>query len=276
MVRDHRPTTAFLLAALSAAGGLVVWVLAFHSGAARRLDHVVLDGFVGLRRPLVGPLAENLVSVADPKPFALLGVALVCLALARSLPRVAAVVIAILAGANLTTYFLQSTFTEARDANQLFIWPSGHTTAIMSLVLCLVLVSPPRLRPLGAAAGGLLVVAVVFSILTLAFHLPSDVLGGFAVASAWTWLSVGGLWAAENRWPTGAGREAAVRLSTALAAPAVAAAIVCLIGAGVVALRTDKAVAYAESNTAFVAAAGGIGVVGLSLVAILAVLLRRQ
>ena len=68
--------------------------------------------------------------------------------------------------------------------------PSGHTTAVMSLALALVIVSPPRLRPLAAAAGGLLTVATVFSLLVLGSHYPSDIVGGLLVATAWA-----------RRWP---------------------------------------------------------------------------
>jgi len=119
------------------------------------------------------------------------------------------------------------------------------------------------------------VVSVVFSILSLGFHLPSDVLAGFGVASTWTWLGVAVLWAAEARWPTGAGREAVVRLRAAVGPPLVAAAAAFALAVAIVATRAGEAVAYAEAHTAFVLAAAAIGVAGLSLVAALAVLLRR-
>ena len=67
-------------------------------------------------------------------------------------------------------------------------YPSGHTTAVMSLALALVIVAP-RWRPLAAAGGGLLTVATVFSILVHGGHYPSDIIGGFLVATGWAYLA---------------------------------------------------------------------------------------
>ena len=72
-------------------------------------------------------------------------------------------------------------------------WPSGHSTAALALVLCAVLVAPARLRPLVAAAGAVFAVAVGGFLLILAWHMPSDVLGGYLVATLWTALAVAAL-----------------------------------------------------------------------------------
>jgi len=37
--------------------------------------------------------------------------------------------------------------------------------------------------------------------LILAWHMPSDVLGGYLVAALWTALAVAALRAADRRWP---------------------------------------------------------------------------
>ena len=81
-------------------------------------------------------------------------------------------------------------------------WPSGHSTAALALVLCAVLVTPARLRPVVAAVGGVFAVAVGCSLLILAWHMPSDVLGGYVVATLWMALAVAALRLAERRWPT--------------------------------------------------------------------------
>jgi membrane-associated phospholipid phosphatase len=84
-------------------------------------------------------------------------------------------------------------------------WPSGHTTAIVSLLLALVIVLPPRLRPPAAAIGGGIALLAMGSIVLLGFHYPSDVLGGVLVASAWSAvaLAVSG----SGRAPTAARRR---------------------------------------------------------------------
>jgi membrane-associated phospholipid phosphatase len=69
-------------------------------------------------------------------------------------------------------------------------WPSGHSTAAAALVLCAVLVSPARLRPLVAVLGGLFALAVGCALLILAWHMPSDVLGGYFLAALWVALAV--------------------------------------------------------------------------------------
>ena len=123
-------------------------------------------------------------------------------------------------------------------------YPSGHTTAVMSLALALVIVSPSRWRPLAAAAGGLLTVATVFSILVHGGHYPSDIVGGFLVATGWAYL---GAAVAARR---GAAEPRAARRS----ARAVLAALGALV---VAAARPADALNYAVANTTFVARRAG-------------------
>jgi membrane-associated phospholipid phosphatase len=145
----------------------------------------------------------------------------------------------------------------------------------MALALCAVLVAPPRRRPVMAAGAAAVVVAVAYSLMTLAWHYPSDVLGGFLVAGTWTLAAGAVLRAAGARWPARTGREAAVRLGHALAPTAVTG----LLGAGAVAalvvLRPAQAVAFAQSHTTFVAAAAAVAGLAAALVAGLALALRR-
>ena len=81
--------------------------------------------------------------------------------------------------------------------------------------------SPPAdLRPLVSGIGAAFAAAVGCSLLILAWHMPSDVFGGYLVAALWMALAVAGLRAAERRWPPArsapalrrpAGRVGAVR-----------------------------------------------------------------
>ena len=92
-------------------------------------------------------------------------------------------------------------------------WPSGHATAATALVLCAVLVVPARLRPTVAVAGVMFVAGVGFSLLVLAWHLPSDVLGGYLVGALWVALAVAGLRTIDarsaSRTPSRSGRAVA-------------------------------------------------------------------
>jgi membrane-associated phospholipid phosphatase len=71
----------------------------------------------------------------------------------------------------------------------------------MTLVLCAALVAPSRLRPLVSTLGALYALAAGCSLLILAWHMPSDVLGGYLVATLWAALAVACLRLADRRWP---------------------------------------------------------------------------
>jgi membrane-associated phospholipid phosphatase len=60
----------------------------------------------------------------------------------------------------------------------------------MALVLCALCVTPRRLRPLVAALGCAFAVAVGCSLLILAWNMPSDVLGGYLLATLCVSLTV--------------------------------------------------------------------------------------
>jgi membrane-associated phospholipid phosphatase len=276
----RRPTLALAVAAGFVAAGALVWLVALHTGPGARLDRAVYAGFVGLRPTAEALGARDFTSIVDPRPFVLWTAMLVLVAVLRRRPATAAAVAAILIGANATTQVLKPALAIPRSSGPAAFpadfpasWPSGHTTAAMSLALCLVLVAPSRLRPTAAAGAGLLVVLIVSSIVALGAHLPSDVLGGFCVAAAWAWLGVAGLWALAP--PAAAQAPARPRLAAVLAPPALAALGACVVVAVAVLLHPEGARAYAEDHTTFVAGAAAICVAGLVTVSALPVLLRR-
>jgi membrane-associated phospholipid phosphatase len=185
----------------------LVWVIAELVPAAHLRDAVALHDFTLLSRPRVDSAAGWLLRLLEPGFFVLWGVGLVLVALARGRPRTAVAVTAVLALAPLTTERLKPLAAHSHDvvggvSVGAASWPSGHSTAALSLVLCAVLVAPVGLRPLVALLGGLFSAAVGCALLILAWHMPSDVLAGYLVATLWTALAVAGLRAAERRWPT--------------------------------------------------------------------------
>jgi membrane-associated phospholipid phosphatase len=50
--------------------------------------------------------------------------------------------------------------------------------------------------------GAVFALMVGCALLILAWHMPSDVLGGYLTAALWMALAVAGLRAAERRWPS--------------------------------------------------------------------------
>jgi membrane-associated phospholipid phosphatase len=91
-------------------------------------------------------------------------------------------------------------------------WPSGHSTAALTVVLCAVLVAPARSRALVATLGGIYALAVGCSLLILAWHMPSDVLGGYLVAALWMAIVVAALRISDRRWPSASRRSARARV----------------------------------------------------------------
>jgi membrane-associated phospholipid phosphatase len=272
------PRRPLLIALLCAAVGAVVWLLAVHTAWGARVDSEGLIGFTDLATPRVKSLADFVADLVDPLPFALAGVALACIPLARGRPRHALVVLLVLVGANVTTQVLKLLLAAPRpDAVSPGLvgvddaaWPSGHTTAALTLALCLVLVAPARLRPLAAAVGGLFVIAVVYSLMLLGWHYPSDILGGFCVAVGWAAVGIAVLRATGDR-----ARVGALRLHAVLTPAAVAALALATLATLVLLVRPGGVYDYVQDHTTFAAAAVGIGTAALALSAGAAAALRR-
>jgi membrane-associated phospholipid phosphatase len=276
-------------AALGACAGLllliITWYLAFHVGLFERADQSIFRGFAGLHRPRVDRAAHFIAHLCNPNPYVYFAAVPVLVALVRRRPRLAIAIGAIILGANVTTQVLKPLLAEPR-ASSLFdglspvaaaSWPSGHATAAMSLALCSVLAAPARLRPAVAALGAAFAVAVSYSFLTLSWHYPSDVFGGFLVAGTWTLLAVAVVFTLDARRPRAVAREPDARPSIreALAPPAIAA-VGALALAGLVALaRPHAVVAYARAHEAFMVGAAAIGVLGLALATGVMLALRR-
>ncbi|HIK39202.1 phosphatase PAP2 family protein [Thermoleptolyngbya sp. M55_K2018_002] len=68
-----------------------------------------------------------------------------------------------------------------------FSFPSGHAmTSVAIVVVLLILLGSSRWRPWAVLFGVLFVLAIAWTRLYLGVHYPSDILGGWLVAIAWT------------------------------------------------------------------------------------------
>ncbi len=201
------PAGALGVAGLCVLALALIWFVATHVPGAEWKDAIALHDFTQLSRPRVDGPAHFLLSLLSPLQFILWGVALMAVALARERPRVALAVAAVMGLAPLTAETLKPMLAHPHvHIGYVYVgaasWPSGHSTAATALVLCAVLVAPTRLRLLVASIGVVFVLAVSCSLLILAWHMPSDVLGGYLVASLWMALAVAALRAADRRWPS--------------------------------------------------------------------------
>jgi len=197
---------ALALCALCLIGLALVWVVAELIPAVQLKDAVLLDRLTRLDKGSVDWLAGHLVHLLEPGLFILWAIALVALALARERPRTALAITIVMTLAPFSAETLKPLLAHPHvSVGNVFIgpasWPSGHATAALALALSAVLVAPPRLRPLVTVLAILFAAAVGVSLLILAWHMPSDVLGGYLLASFWVALAVAGLRAADRRWP---------------------------------------------------------------------------
>ncbi len=204
--RPVRPSVAIPLciAGLCLIALAFTWVVAALVPATHVKDAVALYDFTLLGGPRLDDVANALLHLLDPLLYTVWAGMLVAVAFARRRPRVALAAGLVLGLAPLTAETLKPLLahphawvggSEITAAS----WPSGHATAATALALCAVLVAPARLRPLVATLGVMFMAAVGVSLLILAWHLPSDVLGGYLVGTLWAALAVAGLRAAEAR-----------------------------------------------------------------------------
>jgi membrane-associated phospholipid phosphatase len=274
------------LAGAAASAGLLLlcWLLAFHVGFAARADVSVLNGFIGLSHGHTRELANRIARLCSPDPYVYLAAVPVLVALLRRRPLVALAIIAILIGANATTELLKPLLAANRPApppNTLFpvargSWPSGHATAAMSLALCCVIAVPARMRPWIAALGAVFAVAVSYSFLSLAWHYPSDVCGGFLIATAWTLLGVAALFKVyDRREPATESRRSRIPLAAALEPPVAAVGAALALVAIVVVARPHAVVQYARFHKGFVIGAIVIAALGLAIATSVMLALRE-
>jgi membrane-associated phospholipid phosphatase len=232
----RRPTVPLLVALTSLLAMALTGVLALASPGAHERDAAMLHGFVALDRPRVHDAIFLLAHLADPVPYLAVGAALIGWALLRGLRWRAGSVAALLVLTGASTQALKHLLAHARFEAWLGVqqigpasWPSGHSTAAMTLALCAVLVAPAALRPVVAVLGGAFAAAVGYAVLVLAWHFPSDVLAGFLMAGTWTALAVAALRVVEplrelRPGEPGLGLGLGVAVGAALAAAVVAVA----------------------------------------------------
>jgi membrane-associated phospholipid phosphatase len=282
-----------LAAALSGVGLALTWLVAELVPGGQVHDAAALAGFTALSRPNLDALANGVAHLVDAGPYTAAGVVLSVIALRRGRPRLALAVPLVLFCAALTAEALKPLLAHSHDTAPFGAphvtdasWPSGHSTAAMALALCAVLVAPARWRVAAATLGSTFAVAVSFALLTLAWHLPSDVVGGYLVAGLWVSLAVAALRAAEVRWPARTGRRAVTRAGQALrsgrrlsGAEALVPMLVLACGAALVAgaliLRPHQVFDFADAHRSLLVAALVIAGLAAAMATGLAAVLRR-
>ena len=263
--------------------------LAYYVSPARWIDAAALHGFASMDRGRIDSVATVISHLCDPIQYAIASLIVIAIAARVRGARTAAAITMLLIGANATSQLLKPLLAHHREIyysqwhlNNLAdgSYPSGHATAAMTLSLALVIIVPRAYRPLVAAFGVIFTLAVSFSILILVAHFPSDVVGGYLVATAWGLLTFAALGALNERWPQrGTVREAARQALPAPSAGTVAkgAAAAALIAALVSVSRVHQIASFANRHTAATAVASAIAVAAaVLLAAVVAISSRSQ
>lgn len=289
----RNPRTLLAMASVCGLAFCVLLVLAYASDGARWLDASALNGFIELQGHHVSPLARRLAKLGDPASVVAITASLAAVAAARGRLRQAAAIAFLVGATSVSSQVLKALLAFPRTDVFVFgyhvrpaAFPSGHSTAAMTLAACIVLAAPRGARPIAAGLGACLALAVGYSVVTLGWHYPSDVVGGFLLATIWTLVVLAALQAAERRWPQRVGRT---RISAAvtgvvdrateagLHAVALAAAAVGGTVALVVALtRMDELVGFAAAHTAAVVVGLAVATSAALLLAGVTVALRRR
>ncbi len=176
---------------MSALAGLVAFrLLGLHVAAGRRFDVSAVEaGIAEGVRPKVRLATNALLDTISVASLALVGGGIAALALVARGARTAFACLLLLVGANVTTQILKHGLAARHGVNVSYgfahSFPSGHATVALSLGLALVVAAPPDLRVPAAVAAAAYATAVGAALVILGSHMPSDVAGGFCVATAW-------------------------------------------------------------------------------------------
>jgi membrane-associated phospholipid phosphatase len=202
------------VAGLCLLGLALVWATVALLPSARVRDSAMLHDFTLLNGTGVGAIATFVLDLLEPLPLTIWGLGLVLVAIARERPRVALAVALVMGLAPLSSDALKPLLAHPHvHVGGVHVapasWPSGHATVALALVLCALLVAPARRRPAVALLGGAFSIAVGCALLIRAWHMPSDVIGGYMVAALWTALAVAALRGADRRWPSDGSRAGA-------------------------------------------------------------------
>jgi membrane-associated phospholipid phosphatase len=192
-MRSRRPALGLTASAACGLAALIA-LSVFTVPAAWRGDTVALDGFTMIQGRTAMRVETVLVHSVDPVPFAIACLCVVIVALWRRRTAVGIAAGIALVGAAVTSQAIKAllpahTSVFSADVTTFKSFPSGHTTAAMSLALGAMLVCAPRWRRIVAGLGGAYALGVSFSLLLRGAHYPSDVLGGVLVALSWSVLA---------------------------------------------------------------------------------------
>jgi membrane-associated phospholipid phosphatase len=195
-VAQRREAVALAGVATCALGLVLVAVLALVINAGHARDSAMLHGFTGLYGYRFDAEIQLMARLVDPLPYGFAGLVLIAVALVRRRLSLAVTIAILLVATGASAQLLKHALGQPRFIDWLFhysivhSWPSGHATAVMTLALCAVMVTPPAWRWATALIGYGCSLGVGYATLALTWHYPSDVFAGFLLAGLWVSLAL--------------------------------------------------------------------------------------
>ncbi len=273
--RDDRLPEFLGLTLACVLGAVAVYLAAVHTAVGQRIDTHLRGGILRDENPVAYAATSDLLDTISVWSLALMGGAIMGIAVARRRPHLAVGVGVLVLAANVTTQLLKRYLPRPDLVPDLWSepgsYPSGHVTVAMSLAMALILVTPATLRMMAAVIGSVYALGVGVAVIALDWHRPSDVLGAYLVVTAWTGLIAVALILFPDRSPD-ADRPPAPRWWGLVFAGLVAAFVA--IVAARLAARADV-LRLASDRTAFVATALVCSMVGAALLVAVTALVGR-
>ncbi len=206
-----------ILAALCAAGVAILGALFYLSDRFNDLDTRVTARLLAESGSGAESLADGAADLANSVPLLILMIGVVALGLYWRRPAWLVAGAAVFVAANLTTQLMKIVLSHPRVQGELGAsypvligYPSGHTTAALSIGVALWLVAPPGKRTAAGLVGLAYGTVVGVGVVVAGWHFVSDVTGAVLVVGFWTALAAVGLVAA-GREPPAQTRTRAVR-----------------------------------------------------------------
>lgn len=149
-------------------------------------------------------------------------------------------------------------------------WPSGHSTAAMTVALLAVLIAPRRMRPTVAVLGAFGALGVGLGMVAVGAHYPTDIFGGYLCAALWVTAAAIGVLEWQRRRPVDRPVDRAPRGIAHLAGPVLLLVLGALTAWSLAARDREGVLGVVRDHTAAVVVVGGLVALALTLVALTA------
>lgn len=149
-------------------------------------------------------------------------------------------------------------------------WPSGHSTAAMTVALLAVLIAPRRMRPTVAVLGALGALGVGLGMVAIGAHYPTDIFGGYLCAALWVTAAAIGVLEWQRRRPVDRPVDRAPRGVAHLAGPVLLLVLGAVTAFSLAARDREGVIGVVRDHTVAVVVVGGLVALAMTLVALTA------